>query len=94
MKIAWNGRTKSKRKHDPRKLGNGYNHKLTAPQLKAILSRYQAGEPVDAIAADFNISCDYPSKLARRHGLKMRKNERWEMVRRGTASATSATSDL
>ena len=78
-------------------LGNGYNHKITAPQLRRILKRYEDGDDTDEIADDYGLSRGYVSRLARRHKLKMRGQRKgrewtlWAMGRRGTASATSAT---
>lgn len=47
--------------------------KLTPEQRQAILEDYRNGVKVEAIGAKFGVDCSYPIILARRRGLRLRR---------------------
>ena len=49
-------------------------HRHVPPLFKSqIAAAYKRGDPVAPIAKDFGVSGGYPSKLARKEGLEMRR---------------------
>lgn len=66
-------------------------HNLLDWERQAIVDAYCAGEKVDAIAAEFNVSKQYPGMLAESHGRPRRKSGRpKKFITSFTCSSVSA----
>lgn len=50
-------------------------HSLSSNRRQALINRYQAGDKIEVICLEFGVARGYPSTLAKRRGIALRRQK-------------------